>query len=72
LPGQQPRPDHGLPPFATNLPVIPPQQPVVDPIDPTKAYIVAYAPKPGGGYERITFTVDMPERVPPTEAQPKG
>ena len=72
LPGNQPYPGQGLPPFATNLPVVPPQQPIVDPGDPNKAYIVAYYPKPGGGAERITFTVELPDRAPPTEATPKA
>ena len=73
LPGRQPRPDQGLPPFATNLPVFPPQHPIVAPGDPTKGYLVAYVPKSGGGYERITFTIDMPEEgPPPTEATPKA
>lgn len=73
LPGSQPRPDHSLPPFATNLPVIPPQQPLPDPDNPDKAYIVAYMPKEGGGFERITFMIDLSggSRPPPTHPQPK-
>lgn len=74
LPGYQPRPDHSLPPFATQLPIIPPQQPQPVPGDPSKAYLVAYVPKAdGSGHERITFTVEYPlPSEPPTEATPKG
>jgi hypothetical protein len=73
LPGYQPRPDHSLPPFATQLPIIPPQQPQPVPGDPSKAYLVAYVPKAdGSGHERITFTVEYPlPSEPPTEATPK-
>jgi len=87
LPGQQPggpvRPDNSLPgsglgtwgpndPRPTPPIYLPPQAPVTDPDDPQKAYVVAYAPKSdGSGYERITFTVEIPEREPPTEATPK-
>jgi len=70
LPGSQPRPDQGLPPFPSH-PWVPPQYPIIDPGDPQKAYLVAYMPKSGGGYERITFSVEIPEREPPTTAEPK-
>jgi hypothetical protein len=75
LPGSpQPQPpyvDNTLPPYIDNsLPIVPPQQPVVSPEG--SAYIVAYMPKSdGSGYERITFTVEIPDRPPPTEPAPK-
>jgi hypothetical protein len=67
------RPTHPIynPAYPDNtLPAIPPQQPIV--VD-GKAHIVAYIPNPDkpSGYERITFTVEVPEASPPTEAQPK-
>lgn len=80
LPGHQPRPDHGYLPYPDQglpdpqphpeHPWIPPQAPVV--VE-GQAHLVMYIPneaKPSG-YERITFTIQVPEPTPPTEATPK-
>ena len=61
-------PDQGLPPLSPGVPthpiVIPPEAIVPEPDG--KAHLVVYY-----GGQRITFTVEMPARVPPTEAAPK-
>jgi len=82
-PGGPVRPDNSLPgqglgtwgganqPFPTPPIYIPPQAPPVDPSDPQKAYLIAYVPKSdGSGYERITFSIEVPET--PTEPTPKA
>jgi hypothetical protein len=79
-PGWLPRPPGvisggpgSLPPFVMPPIYVPPQSPVQPPEDLTKAYIVAYVPDPTTGqYKRTTFTVDVPEPLPPpTEPEPK-
>jgi hypothetical protein len=60
-----PYPDHALPVFPSHPIVIPPEAIVPD--DDGKAHVVVYY-----GGQRITFTVEMPVREPPTEATPKG
>ena len=59
-----PYPSQGLPPFPSHPIVIPPEAIVPEPDG--KAHVVVYY-----GGQRVTFTVEMPERVPPTEAAPK-
>jgi len=87
LPGMQPggpvRPDNSLPgsglgtwgganqPYPTPPIYVPPQAPITDPDDPQKAYLVAYMPAAVGGYERITFSVEIPPPTQPTEPSPK-
>ena len=76
------RPDNSLPgsglgtwgpndPRPTPPIYVPPQAPITDPDDPQKAYLVAYMPAYGGGYERITFSVEIPPPTTPTEPSPK-
>jgi hypothetical protein len=60
-----PYPSHGLPAFPSHPIVIPPEAIVPEPDG--KAHVVVYY-----GGQRITFTVEMPVREPPTEATPKG
>jgi hypothetical protein len=62
-PFEPPYPSQG-PGFPTHPIVIPPE--AIVPAPDGKAHVVVYY-----GGQRITFTVEMPQRVPPTEAAPK-
>jgi hypothetical protein len=64
-----PYPSQG-PGFPTHPIVIPPDAIVPDPGDPAKAHVVVYA-QTSQGVQRITFTVELPPAVPPTEATPR-
>lgn len=61
------RPTHPIynPAYPSHPIVIPPEAIVPDPDG--KAHVVVYY-----GGQRITFTVEMPERTPPTEPEPKA
>jgi len=82
LPGGPVRPANSLPgsglgtwgpndPRPTPPIYVPPQAPITDPDDPQKAYLVAYMPAYGGGYERITFSVVIASPTKTTEPSPK-
>lgn len=59
-----PYPSQGLPPFPSHPIVIPPE--AILPDADGKAQVVVYY-----GGQRVTFTVEVPVRVPPTEPAPK-